>query len=179
MSASVVGRRYARRVSESRMCFAQASCSALVLSEVEGQLKMRLRLGAFPGAVAPYGPLMVTSVSAGSVPRLRMRGRSVDSSRTSSRSMNAMPTSLGPALTGIRKSMGLSRAASPPRPGADRDDLRALAVHGDFELMRFGGRGRDLDSEQVFAVDGEGGLRGDAAAGAPGQIVAARALPLF
>ena len=78
-----------------------------------GTTKMRRRLGVSPGAFAPYGPLIVTSDSAGSVPRPRIRGRSVASSRTSSRSMNVTPTSRGPALTGMRNSSGLSGSGSP------------------------------------------------------------------
>ena len=56
------------------------------------QPKMRRRLGESPGAVAPCGPLIVTDAMAGCVPRLRVRGRSVASSRASVRCTNATPT---------------------------------------------------------------------------------------
>ena len=93
--------------------------------------------------------------------------------------MNVTPTSRGPALTEMRNSSDLSGSGSPVlgcgwggaesvgprrlgRPAssrrvcADRDDLRALAVHADLELVRLSGGRRQLDSDQVVAVGGEG-----------------------
>ena len=46
----------------------------------------------------------------------RMRGRSVSSSRAWLRSMKVTPTSLEPAFTGMRYSVGRSAAAPRPRP---------------------------------------------------------------
>ncbi len=86
---------------------------------VEGrQTKIRRRLGVSPGPVTLYGPLIVTLASAGCVPRPRIRGRSVSSSRACVCSMKVTPTSLGPAFTGMRNSSGRSAGAPrpPPRP---------------------------------------------------------------
>ena len=149
---------------------------------------MRRRLGESPGAFAPYGPLIVTSDSAGSVPRLRIRGRSVDSSRTSSRSMKVIAETIaGPAVIGIaelertiRVAFARSRlrlAACPPDAGADRRELRAGAVDRNLELMWFRRRRRELHFDQVFAVGGKVAVDREPAARTPWQIVDARALP--
>ena len=99
MSASVAGRRYARRASVRRISSAQLGSSAAALG---WQTKIRLRLGVSPGPVAAYGPRTVAIAIAGSVPRPRMRPRVMPSSSASERSTNVMPTRCGPAASGAR-----------------------------------------------------------------------------
>ena len=80
---------------------------------------MRRRLGESPGALASYGPLIVTLAIAGCVPRPRIRGRSVASSRASVRCRNATPISCGPAFSVSGNSSGPTaapRPRPPPRP---------------------------------------------------------------
>jgi hypothetical protein len=60
---------------------------------------MRRRLGESPPPVALYGPLIVTLLIAGCVPRLRIAAASVASSRASVRCTNATPINFGPAFS--------------------------------------------------------------------------------
>ena len=116
-----------------------------------GHEKMRRRLGESPGAFAPYGPLIVTSVSAGSVPRdahaRAQRGLVAHFVALDERDADK-PRAGFDRRRGIRAPgrarAHLSSAADRARPSsgavsADRDELRALAVDADLELMRFGG----------------------------------------
>ena len=57
MSASVTGRRYARRASDPMISRAQRS-SAVVVGSVGRQVKMRLRLGVSSGTSPSKGPEM-------------------------------------------------------------------------------------------------------------------------
>ena len=78
-------------------------------------MKMRRRLGESPGPVGVCGPLIVTDAIAGCVPRLRVRGRSVASSRASVRWMNATPIEPRPGRERQRELEARS-AGAPPRP---------------------------------------------------------------
>src|SRR5262245_9425947 len=123
MSVSLTGRRYARRASVERIRRAQAVSSAIdepaspePLAEAGLQMKIRRRLGESPLPVALYGPLIVTLLIAGCVPRLRIRGLSVASSRASLRWTNVTPINFGPAFSVSGNSIGPAAAARPRPP---------------------------------------------------------------
>ena len=71
-----------------------------------------------------YGPLIVTLLIAGWVPRLRIRGRSVASSRASVRCTNVTPITLGRPSACVGNSSG---PAAAPRPRPPALPPRALA----------------------------------------------------
>ena len=150
---------------------------------------MRRRLGESPGAVTLYGPADRDAAIAGCVPRLRMRGRSVASSRASVRCTNATPTSSGPAFSGSGNSSGAvpparRRPRRPPRPpparrsAAERSrSCHALAVDRDLELRAArAARAGELHLDGVGAVDRELAADRNAAARAERQLVDALVL---
>src|SRR5262245_41640475 len=124
-------------------------------------MKIRRRLGESPPLVALYGPLIVTVLIAGCVPRLRIRGLSVVSSRASVRCTNVTPINLGPAFSVSGNSIGPT-AAPRPRPPA----LPLLAPAGGLAPLP-GTAGRSTEGGVGSGSDGSGCPGGASTVGAP------------